>query len=717
MANEYILRNGVKVLGNIETQTLRITTGATAGYFLTTDGSGNATWAVASGGGTVSGNGVTASGTASYIAKFTGTNTLGNSIIYDSGSSIGINTSSPAGVLDVNGNVYFRNNVYIDTIKSVYFNYDALVISSALIFKSRGEVGSAYTSFQFDTPNQITTTGSNIFSFANNGSYKMVMDRDGLVGIGTSSPTASALLEISSTQSGFLPPRMSSSNRDGIASPATGLMIYNTTTNAYNLYNGSTWSAMTATSDLDNIKLSSVGITIDGQGGTITTGNKGYVVVPYSGTITGWEIFGDVSGSIVVDVWSTAYCVDEETEILTYDGYKKYTELKQGELILSYNPIIKKSEWKPIDFINIFDYNGPIFKLGGDQFGAMVTPNHRWLVEKKHGRSPKKELNTYCIKETAYLGRSSSESLVIGGPHMCVDEKTYSDDFVKICAWYYTEGSLRKNNLSITISQSFEVNPENCKMIEESLIKIGSVRVYGNKDGLRNKRAGNRGSNRRMGLYHNMRTTQSNNCIVYELTGTIVDNIIYCIEGKDKIPSYEFIRSLTADQLELFIETSILGDGIDNMPQFTQCHKERMDRFQIICVLAGYSPRISSDYRLLSLRRRQTGVKMNNIHLNSMDREILPYFGKVWCPTVENGLWFARRNGTSFITGNSSYPPTVSNTIAGSEKPTLSSQTKNQDLTLTTWTTTVTAGDIIAFNVDSATTVSRVNLSILITKS
>ena len=65
----------------------------------------------------------------------------------------------------------------------------------------------------------------------------------------------------------------------------------------------------------------------------------------------------------------------------------------------------------------------------------------------------------------------------------------------------------------------------------------------------------------------------------------------------------------------------------------------------------------------------------------------------------------------------SSAPPTVANTITGSEKPTLSSTQKNQDTNLTTWTTSVSAGDIIGFNVDSASTVTRANLMIKITKS
>jgi hypothetical protein len=59
-----------------------------------------------------------------------------------------------------------------------------------------------------------------------------------------------------------------------------------------------------------------------------------------------------------------------------------------------------------------------------------------------------------------------------------------------------------------------------------------------------------------------------------------------------------------------------------------------------------------------------------------------------------------------------SFPPTAADTIAGTEKPTLESVQKNQDLGLSTWTTSMAAGDILAFNVDSAATVQRVTLSI-----
>jgi len=54
------------------------------------------------------------------------------------------------------------------------------------------------------------------------------------------------------------------------------------------------------------------------------------------------------------------------------------------------------------------------------------------------------------------------------------------------------------------------------------------------------------------------------------------------------------------------------------------------------------------------------------------------------------------------------YPPTVADTIAGAEKPTLAGAIKNQDLALGTWTTDCAEGDWLAFNVDSAATVEWV---------
>jgi len=61
------------------------------------------------------------------------------------------------------------------------------------------------------------------------------------VGIGTVNPNTSAKLDVESTTQGFLPPRMTTLQRDAIVEPAAGLTIYNTTVNCLQWWNGTIW--------------------------------------------------------------------------------------------------------------------------------------------------------------------------------------------------------------------------------------------------------------------------------------------------------------------------------------------------------------------------------------------------------------------------------------------------------------------------------------------
>jgi uncharacterized protein (TIGR02145 family) len=60
----------------------------------------------------------------------------------------------------------------------------------------------------------------------------------GSVGVNTTTPSSSALLELNSNSQGFLPPRMSAAQMTAIASPVEGLVVYNTTRNCLAYYDG-----------------------------------------------------------------------------------------------------------------------------------------------------------------------------------------------------------------------------------------------------------------------------------------------------------------------------------------------------------------------------------------------------------------------------------------------------------------------------------------------
>lgn len=105
------------------------------------------------------------------------------------------------------------------------------------------------------TGNFISSTYQSLLKFFDNGgataSPKQVTDGFGVgtplyvstQGIGINAPTidASAALQVDSTTKGYLMPRLTTAQRNAIATPATGLLIYNTTTNSLDYYNGTSW--------------------------------------------------------------------------------------------------------------------------------------------------------------------------------------------------------------------------------------------------------------------------------------------------------------------------------------------------------------------------------------------------------------------------------------------------------------------------------------------
>jgi hypothetical protein len=99
------------------------------------------------------------------------------------------------------------------------------------------------------------TVGTNIYGIrsaiaANATRWNLYLDGTaqnylaGPLGINQTTPDASALLDIVSTTKGVLFPRMTTGQRDSIASPVEGLVIYNLTTHVLNFYTGSAWSAV-----------------------------------------------------------------------------------------------------------------------------------------------------------------------------------------------------------------------------------------------------------------------------------------------------------------------------------------------------------------------------------------------------------------------------------------------------------------------------------------
>jgi hypothetical protein len=68
----------------------------------------------------------------------------------------------------------------------------------------------------------------------------------GSLGVGTASPNASAILDVQSTAKGVRMPNMTTTQKNAIASPAAGLMVFDTTLSKLCVYSGAAWQTITS---------------------------------------------------------------------------------------------------------------------------------------------------------------------------------------------------------------------------------------------------------------------------------------------------------------------------------------------------------------------------------------------------------------------------------------------------------------------------------------
>ena len=235
-------------------------------------------------GGTASGENLTLSSTSNATK---GDLRFGTSAYKEVNNRLGIGTSTPAASLDILGSgdflgLYVRNSSvgalfhvlggtasFVGFNGSAYNNLDIRCgVPTQLFLSTNGNVGignsnpsqklslgGALYFSGLSAPSEsvaIYTPAISTLSFMTNSVERIRINNIGNVGIGTTTPVASAKLEVSSTTSGFLPPRMTATQASAISSPAKGLILYATDTNGTFtsaglwMYNGTIWKLILA---------------------------------------------------------------------------------------------------------------------------------------------------------------------------------------------------------------------------------------------------------------------------------------------------------------------------------------------------------------------------------------------------------------------------------------------------------------------------------------
>lgn len=275
------------------------------------------------------GGSVGGSGTTNYLARWTSSTVLGTGLVRDDGTTLGINTAPVANSLvrmAQSSALYTLNvlNALVGGANSTGIiaaaqgansnNYAIDSIASLALFNNYGVRGegigaTSLTNVGIYGTSTTASTGINyggVFIASNSG----VGDHYALK-IVDGNQAAGYILTSDANGNAYW-----ATNAGGGANPMTTLgdIIYGGVSGVQTrLPIGSTSQVLTVVGGIPAwstpavINKGSVGITIDGQGGVVPINTTGEITVNFSGTITGWQITGDVTGSCVVDVWKNTY--------------------------------------------------------------------------------------------------------------------------------------------------------------------------------------------------------------------------------------------------------------------------------------------------------------------------------------------------------------------------------------------------------------------------
>lgn len=351
------------------------------------------------------------------------------------------------------------------------------------------------------------------------------------------------------------------------------------------------------------------------------------------------------------------FCADDETEILTADGWRHHDALAEGDEVLTLDHESGEACWQPVLRLNRFDVvDEPMLSIEGRQHSSLTTLAHRWPVIERRGADRRVERRWHRSVDL-----TSEHRILTGAP--CADvpaEATVSDALVEAVAWFWTEGSIRTARSSqITITQSERANPKNVAAIRSAL-----TGVYGNAT-TRRMSSGSGALAPPMWREH-----RSRGLVDFNLN-TRASDVLLAI-APHRIVRRDFIRSLTHAQLERFVNTSLRADGWRSQSGtalLAQKDPRRLEAFELALILLGRTPHTYTDKWLYRTRRERYAMtvvsasRKSTFHVPAPCRakrstatarvEQRPYSGIVWCPTTPNRTWLARRRGCVYFTGNS----------------------------------------------------------------
>ena len=327
-------------------------------------------------------------------------------------------------------------------------------------------------------------------------------------------------------------------------------------------------------------------------------------------------------------------CYDDQTEIYTDKGWKKFAELDRTEKVLTLNTATRDLEWQKPTAYYEKEWNGDMVYLHNQNTNLCITPDHNCLYYTQRSSElrfrPATELSTsnYLYAGCEWQGEEP-KTIELGGKQ--VDSELYC----KFFAYYLADGSKHSNN-AVKIAQT-----HNDEMYNE--LKALPFNVW----------------------------HDDNKIIVY--SKEIVKEFAKFGHAEQKyIP--ERVKGLSRRLLNVFLDAYVKTDG------YVAKHEVRKGSFSYHRSVFTTSKRMAEDLGEIALKaglrpkfdlRNNAGqqIQFRNglyaidrdlyiIHLNwrtaivSYRKDLVHYDGKVYCVEVPNHTLYVRRRGQTVWCGN-----------------------------------------------------------------
>ena len=389
------------------------------------------------------------------------------------------------------------------------------------------------------------------------------------------------------------------------------------------------------------------------------------------------SVLEHASFTFVLHNVSRVFCYDDDTEVLTSEGWKPWPKVNGTEVFGTLSPVSHELEYQKATEVFHADYTGAMYRVRSEQVNLLVTPNHRMWIQRFDTQRAKRGEQEFAIETAADILHkrvkyqkhakwtgSSPERVSIPPTHRTYQRadpdkpanRLYPgmsfpiEPFARFLGYYLAEGCV--NGHAINLAQNR--GPVLDRMAE-------TIRA--------------------MGLPAYLPVT-GNGCVRTQCVA-LRDFLAELGHAHDKrVPA--MVGEWDPSTIRIFLEAMIEGDGTThrtfNHRVIYTASREMADDLQVLAIKAGWSANVRIDDRTGIEHCMTNGQLIRNLRpcyiVSLLTRRLTPlvnhgrsvasrywdedgyhdgfehYEGRIHCVKVPNGLLFVRRNGKPVISGN-----------------------------------------------------------------